>query len=83
MDGFKTDTVIAALEGYGIKPRGTAGGGAAAPLVHYISTRMPARGGAPEGTAELHFTDQDGLLMQLQDTTYCGGADLLGEICKV
>ena len=81
MDGFKTDSVIAALESYGIKPRGTGGG--AGPLVHYISTRMPNRGGAPEGTAEMYFTDPDGLLLQLQDTTYCGGAGLLGEICKV
>ena len=79
MDGFKTDTIIAALEGYGIKPRGTGG---TAPLVHYITTRMPNRGGAPEGTAELYFTDPDGLSMQLQDTSYCGGAGLLGEICK-
>jgi catechol 2,3-dioxygenase-like lactoylglutathione lyase family enzyme len=83
MDGFKTDTVIAALESYGIKPRGAAGGGGAGPLVHYITMRMPNRGGAPEGTAELYFTDPDGLSMQLQDTTYCGGAGLLGEICKV
>jgi hypothetical protein len=44
---------------------------------------MENRGGAKEGTAELYFTDPDGLLMQLQDTKYCGGARLLGEICVV
>jgi catechol 2,3-dioxygenase-like lactoylglutathione lyase family enzyme len=110
MDGFKTETVIAALEKYGLKARGGGpgpgaaaagpgaagappgggpgrgapagpGGGAAGPLVHYITMRMENRGGAKEGTAELYFTDPDGLLMQLQDTTYCGGAGLLGEIC--
>jgi hypothetical protein len=43
--------------------------------------RMPARGGAQEGTPELYFTDPDGLLLQLQDVKYCGGAGLLGEVC--
>jgi catechol 2,3-dioxygenase-like lactoylglutathione lyase family enzyme len=87
MDGFKTETVIAALERHGLKARGggpgaPAGpGGGAGPLVHYISVRQENRGGAKEGTPELYFTDPDGLLMQLQDTSYCGGAGLLGEIC--
>jgi catechol 2,3-dioxygenase-like lactoylglutathione lyase family enzyme len=64
------------------RPGGAAGpGGGAGPLVHYISVRQENRGGAKEGTPELYFTDPDGLLMQLQDTTYCGGAGLLGEIC--
>ena len=39
------------------------------------------RGGAPEGTPELYFTDPDGILMQLQDVTYCGGAGYLGDMC--
>ena len=80
MDGFNPDTVINALESYGIKPRGSAQG-APAPLVHYISMRMENRGGAKEGTPELYFTDPDGLLIQLQDTKYCGGAGVLGDVC--
>jgi hypothetical protein len=43
--------------------------------------RMQNRGGAPGGTPELYFTDPDGLLMQLQDTTYCGGGGFLGDDC--
>jgi hypothetical protein len=80
MDGFNPETVIKALESYGIKPRGTAQGGTG-PLVHYISTRMENRGGAKEGTPELYFTDPDGLLIQLQDVKYCGGAGVLGDVC--
>jgi catechol 2,3-dioxygenase-like lactoylglutathione lyase family enzyme len=38
-------------------------------------------GGAPEGTPELYFTDHDGIVIQLQDETYCGGAGVLGEQC--
>jgi hypothetical protein len=80
MDGFNPDSVIKALESYGIKPRGSAQG-PAGPLVHYISMRMENRGGAKEGTPELYFTDPDGLLIQLQDTKYCGGAGVLGDVC--
>jgi catechol 2,3-dioxygenase-like lactoylglutathione lyase family enzyme len=79
MEKFQLEAVRKALESQGLKA-GAAGGG---PLIHYTSMRMENRGGAKEGTAELYFTDPDGLLMQLQDTTYCGGAGLLGEICQV
>ena len=80
MDNFNPDTVIKALESYGIKPRGTPQG-TPGPLVHYITLRMENRGGAKEGTPELYFTDPDGLLIQLQDTKYCGGAGFLGNVC--
>jgi catechol 2,3-dioxygenase-like lactoylglutathione lyase family enzyme len=80
MDNFDPEDVIKRLESYGIKPRGNAQG-AAAPLVHYINLRMENRGGAKEGTPELYFTDPDGLLVQIQDTKYCGGAGKLGEVC--
>ena len=83
MDNFDPDRVIKALESYGLKPRGeTRAPGPTPPLVHYISLRMENRGGAKEGTPELYFTDPDGLLIQLQDTKYCGGAGTLGEICR-
>ena len=80
MAGFSPDEVIKALESYGIKPRGSVQG-APPPLVHYISMRMENRGGAKEGTPELYFTDPDGLLIQLQDVKYCGGAGILGDVC--
>jgi catechol 2,3-dioxygenase-like lactoylglutathione lyase family enzyme len=82
MDNFNPDTVIKTLESYGIKPRGTAQG-TPGPLVHYINMRMENRGGAKEGTPELYFTDPDGLLIQLQDMKYCGGAGFLGNVCKI
>jgi len=80
MDNFNPDRVIKILASSGIKPPGDAQGTPPA-LVHYISLRMENRGGAKEGTPELYFTDPDGLLIQLQDTKYCGGAGRLGEIC--
>lgn len=79
VENFRPDAAIAALERYGITPRG--GSGAPGPLVHYISMRREDRGGAKEGTPELYFTDPDGLPIQLQDVTYCGGSGVLGNIC--
>lgn len=79
MPGFDPDTVLKTLTSFGLKAReGTA---AAGPLMHYVSVRMENRGGAPGGTPELYFTDPDGILLQLQDVTYCGGGGKLGEIC--
>jgi catechol 2,3-dioxygenase-like lactoylglutathione lyase family enzyme len=80
MDNFNSDSVLKTLSDYGITDRGSATG-TVPPLKSYISLRMPNRGGAPEGTPELYFTDPDGLLIQLQDTTYCGGAGVLGNVC--
>jgi len=78
MHDFDVDRVLAMLTGYGLAARGEGGTG---PLMHYVSLRMPARGGAEGGTPELYFTDPDGILLQLQDTSYCGGGGYLGSEC--
>jgi catechol 2,3-dioxygenase-like lactoylglutathione lyase family enzyme len=81
MDVFKPDDVIKSLESFGLKPRERTQG-PIGPMRHYISMRMENRGGAKEGTPELYFTDPDGILMQLQDTSYCGGSGFLGDACS-
>jgi len=81
LEGFNVEDIQKKLESVGIKPRDTQTSGPAGPMRHYVSMRMPNRGGAPEGTPELYFTDPDGLLVQLQDVKYCGGSGLLGETC--
>lgn len=78
MEGFIVDDVLAKLEAHGITPRGDRRTG---PMMHYISLRMPDRGGAEGGTPEVYFTDPDGILMQVQDITYCGGGGYLGNVC--
>lgn len=79
MDGFGVDGVLGVLEGHGITSRDENGAG---PMRHWISMRMPNRGGAPEGTPELYFSDPDGLSIQLQDNSYCGGGGYLGGECQ-
>ena len=78
VEEFDVERIIGILEDHGITPRETDGPG---PLRHWISMRMPNRGGAPEGTPELYFSDPDGLVIQLQDAVYCGGGGYLGEVC--
>jgi catechol 2,3-dioxygenase-like lactoylglutathione lyase family enzyme len=80
LERFDADAVIRTLESYGIKPRESQTG-PVGPMRHYISMRMENRGGAKEGTPELYFTDPDGILVQLQDVRYCGGAGVLGDVC--
>jgi catechol 2,3-dioxygenase-like lactoylglutathione lyase family enzyme len=80
MTDFNVDRILKTVESYGIKPRGTPQG-PVGPLMSYVTLRMPNRGGAPEGTPELYFTDPDGLLIQLQDVKYCGGGGYLGDVC--
>ncbi|MGW8368109.1 MAG: VOC family protein, partial [Gammaproteobacteria bacterium] len=78
MHDFDVDRVLATLTDYGLAPRGD---GRVGPLMHYVSLRMPERGGAEGGTPEVYFTDPDGILLQLQDVSYCGGGGYLGNEC--
>ena len=78
MPAFDVARIQGALEAHGITPRPQGGTG---PLQHWVSMRMPNRGGATEGTPELYFSDPDGLSIQLQDISYCGGGGYLGEVC--
>ena len=79
VEDFDVDRILARLTDYGLKPRDNPR--ETAPLMHWISMRMPNRGGAEGGTPELYFTDPDGLRIQLQDRSYCGGTGYLGDIC--
>jgi catechol 2,3-dioxygenase-like lactoylglutathione lyase family enzyme len=78
MHDFDVERVRASLGDYGLA---ASEGSASGPLQHYVSLRMPARGGAEGGTPELYFTDPDGILLQLQDLSYCGGGGYLGNEC--
>ncbi len=77
---FNVERIFSILESYGLTILGEAGG-ANGPLQAYVTLRGAERGGAAEGTPELYFTDPDGILLQLQDLRYCGGAGYFGEQC--
>ena len=76
VDGFDADRLAGVLGGHGISPAETSG-----PMEVRIRMRGAEFGGAPEGTPELYFGDPDGIVVQLQDGTYCGGEGVLGDVC--
>ena len=80
IDDFEPDRVLSILEEHGVTPRED-DSGPVGPMKSYVTMRMADRGGAPGGTPELYFTDPDGILIQLQDTSYCGGSGFLGNAC--
>ncbi len=67
------------LSDYGLRPRPE--GSAEQALMHWVSMRMPDRGGAEGGTPEVYFSDPDGIRIQMQDAAYCGGGGYLGDSC--
>jgi catechol 2,3-dioxygenase-like lactoylglutathione lyase family enzyme len=75
---FHPEKVLDALADFGIKRRDTTRG-PVQPLQSYVTMRMPNRGGAPNGTPELYFSDPDGILLQIQDVRYSGGSGHLGD----
>lgn len=80
MENFDVDRIFSLLDSYGLTILGEASS-ASGPLQAYVTMRGPNRGGAPDGTPELYFTDPDGILLQVQDMSYCGGNGYLGEEC--
>ena len=79
VENFSVDAILASLTDYGLSARESAGNTQA--LMHWVSMRMPNRGGAEGGTPELYFSDPDGIRIQLQDAGYCGGGGYLGDAC--
>ena len=76
---FTVEGIQSKLESIGITPRTDPAN--TPPLVHWVSLRMPNRGGAEGGTPEVYFSDPDGIHIQLQHLDYCGGGGYLGEEC--
>ncbi len=76
---FDVDGILARLTDYGLSARAD---GETDPLQHWVSMRMPNRGGVEGGTPEVYFSDPDGIRIQVQDDSYCGGGGYLGDDCS-
>ena len=84
VENFNAERIVSALEPHGVT-RAAAGdpgltGGA---MKVRISRRGPENGGAAEGTPEVFLGDPDDFVLQIQDTSYAGGAGALGNVVKV
>ena len=80
MEQFDPDEVTDLLADLGIEPISVPTR-PVAPLRTWVKVRPESLGGAPGGTPELYFTDPDGIFLQIQDVSYCGGAGYLGDVC--
>lgn len=76
VDNFDHERVVQILAENGVAAEGRSG-----PMQSRVRMRGADFGGAPSGTPELYFGDPDGIVVQLQDSNYCGGEGLLGEDC--
>jgi catechol 2,3-dioxygenase-like lactoylglutathione lyase family enzyme len=76
IEDFRVERVLSILAAHGV-----AGADAAAAMKVHVDLRGPDTGGAKEGTPDLLFGDPDGILVQLQDSSYCGGGGALGNVC--
>jgi catechol 2,3-dioxygenase-like lactoylglutathione lyase family enzyme len=79
VENFDVERILATLTQFGLSAR--AEPSVTPALSHWVSMRMPNRGGAEGGTPELYFADPDGLHIQLQHLDYCGGGGYLGDTC--
>jgi catechol 2,3-dioxygenase-like lactoylglutathione lyase family enzyme len=80
IDDFDADRVVRVLGEHGVTPAdgGGLGGG---PMRVRVRQRGEEFGGALGGTPELYVGDPDGVVVQIQDSRYCGGRGVLGEVC--
>ncbi|MBM64399.1 MAG: hypothetical protein CL484_15740 [Acidobacteria bacterium] len=49
---------------------------------HNIDTRVRRRADSTPPAEELTFRDPDGIVVQIQDESYCGGSGVLGNLCN-
>lgn len=85
VEDFNVDRLLNVLAAHGVtraEAGGAPGGGlSGGPMKVRVRMRGPESGGAKEGTPELYVGDPGGVVVQLQDPTYCGGAGVMGEVC--
>lgn len=84
VEDFAVDRLLNVLAAHGVtkaEARVPGGGLSGGPMKVRVRMRGPEAGGAQEGTPELYVGDPSGVVVQLQDPLYCGGAGALGERC--
>jgi catechol 2,3-dioxygenase-like lactoylglutathione lyase family enzyme len=76
IEGFDAQRVL-----QGLKTHRSGSPGKPDPIKARIQIRGPELGGDPSGTPELFLEDPDGITVQLQDKSYCGGGGKRGDQC--
>lgn len=85
VDDFDVDRILESLARHGVSSSDdpAAGGGLSGGAMRVrVRMRGESAGGDPAGTPEIYVGDPDGTVVQIQDASYCGGAGVLGHICR-
>jgi len=81
-DHFDVGQILGILAEHGFV-KDDSGVMASGPFKVHVRMRPQNLGGAAQGTAELSIGDPDGIIVQIQDPRYAGGAGSLGEVVKI
>ena len=84
VENFNAERIVGMLEQHGVTRAAPGDPGLTGGAMKVrVSRRGPENGGAPEGTPELFLGDPDDFVLQIQDTSYAGGAGPLGNVTKI
>ncbi len=83
VENFDADDLVSRLADHGFTRAADASGGlSGGPMKVRVQLRGPEWGGSPDGTPHVYLGDPDGIVVQLQHPSYCGGASVLGNLCN-
>jgi len=83
VENFDADDLVSRLEDHGFtRATDSSDSLSGGPMKVRVQMRGPEWGGSPDGTPHVYLGDPDGIVMQLQHPSYCGGASVLGNLCN-
>jgi catechol 2,3-dioxygenase-like lactoylglutathione lyase family enzyme len=81
IERFEIDRAVKILSERGVTAAATTADKPAA-MQYLVRTRKADLGGAADGTRELFVGDPSGVVFQMHDVSYCGGAGAQGNVCR-
>ena len=81
VERFDIDRAVKTLGEHGVAAA-AAGTDKPAAMQYLVRTRKADLGGSGDGTRELFVADPSGVVFQMHDVSYCGGAGAQGNVCR-
>jgi len=81
VERFDIDRAVKTLGEHGVTAA-AAGADKPAAMQYVLRTRKADLGGSGDGTRELFVADPSGVVFQMHDVSYCGGAGAQGNVCR-
>ena len=81
IEKFDPAAALKVLAAHGVMPADAAAT-KPGPMQSLVVVRKADLGGAAGGTSDLFVADPSGVVFQMHDVSYCGGAGALGNVCR-